>query len=183
MERVQVLEIRYSFWRLVRYLAVGIGALALSWYSIENGHWSVAILGWLALPIAGLSVADAIWRFYCATRGPDMTLSLDGIDVYGARIPWSAIRGVTAKREYGLSTIDLSFFPGDVDRLEFDFTGRIARWMSKVTDADGLTLSAFALQIEHDELVTLIEAFIAETQRMGAGSVASSPLDGSAPAP
>lgn len=183
MERVQVLEIRYSFWRLVRYLAVGIGALALSWYSIENGHWSVAILGWLALPIAGLSVADAIWRFYCATRGPDMTLSLDGIDVYGARIPWSAIQSINATHDYGASNIEVRFFPGDADHLRFDFSGRLTRWLMTFAEADGLLLSAFALQIEHDELVTLIEAFIAETLRMGAGSVASSPLDGSAPAP
>lgn len=183
MERVQVLEIRYSFWRLLRYLAISAGALLLSWTLIEHGHWMAAILGWIGLVLSGVSVADALWRFHCLSRGPDITLSRDGIGVYSVLIPWSAIRAVSAKREYGLSTIDLSFFPGDVDRLEFDFTGRIARWMSKVTDADGLTLSAFALQIEHDELVMLIEAFIAETQRMGAGSVASSPLDGSAPAP
>lgn len=177
MAHVRTLEIRYSFWRVMRYFAIAAGALALSWYLIEEDDWTIATVGWIGLLPAGLTVADALWCFYALSSDPAIILSLESIDVYGASIPWSSIHAVTAQREFGASTIDLHFVPGDADNLKFDLSGRIARWAAKAGDDDGLLLSAFALQVEHDELVSLIETFFAETHRTAGGTEGSIPLD------
>jgi hypothetical protein len=162
----KTLEVRYSLWRLLRYGAVSGVGVALAWYLIDaECHWASCILGWLALPVAGISLADALWRLWCYTRGPDLVLSLDGVGVYGAQIPWSAVHYTTAKRDLGMSTIELHFFPGAGDDFQFDFVGRIARWMSTGAGNDGIVLSAFALQIGHEDLAALIDAYRAEDHR------------------
>lgn len=177
MDDRKTLEIRYAFWRLLRYLALSAGGLALSWYVIQNGHWSLAALGWIGLPLAGISLADALWRVYGSLRGPDLVLSLDGMSTYGTHIPWSAVYYITAKREFGMSNIELHFFPGAGDHFKFDLAGRLARWASKSGGNDGLLLSAFALQIGHDELAALIEAYRAEAHRELSGGAGPTPLD------
>ncbi len=180
----KTLEIRYSPWRVLRYVAVAAGGVLLSWYLIgAECHWASCVLGWIGLLIAGASLADALWRMSCLMRGPDIILSLDGVETYGARIPWSAVSHMTAKRELGMSTIELHFFPGAGDHLQYDSAGRLARWMSKMSQNDGLILSAFALQIGHDDLADLIDAYLAKVHRELSEGVGLSPLDGPASAP
>lgn len=177
MDDRKTIEIHYSFWRLLRYASISAAGLLLSWYLVENGHWTLAALGWLGILLAGVSLADALWRLYGSLSGPDLVLSLDGVSTYSVHIPWSAISHITAKREYGMSTIELHFFPGAGDGFKYDFAGRLARWGSTSAKHDGLMLSAFALQLDHDDLAALIEAYRAEAHRELSGRMGPSPLD------
>ncbi|MHC2466529.1 STM3941 family protein [Bradyrhizobium embrapense] len=185
-----VLEVRFSAWKLFKYVLLG-GAMTALCVAIAFGYFTkpapsmfVRLAADFGIVLFGggtlLSTCYAIARL----GKPVITLSPDGIRddrVAKEIIPWSAVESVSTRRfdpprsgaiwpvpyPADLRLMILRLKPEAEKHLCLTAASKLFRRPNRALGVDGIVISPTGLDIEYDELFDLSTAYVAAAAEVG----------------